>query len=158
MYNNLSEGEVINAIKYAKDLPTLKKLLKMVEHGKRKGLSNEGVFEAARNGYADVWEYWMKMIEGQDETAIQSSESVDNEVKQEEQDSTTSLEDKELQASLPENIRLKKKLGSGQFGDVYSASMTMNEGTSSQQVAIKFLQKADETAINNILDELSLLR
>jgi hypothetical protein len=36
--------------------------------------------------------------------------------------------------------------------------MIMNEGKSPHQVAVKFLQRADETAINNILDELSLLR
>jgi hypothetical protein len=44
-----------------------------------------------------------------------------------------------------------KKLGSGQFGDVFKAKQ------GDQTLAVKFLQKATEEALSEIVEELSLL-
>ena len=126
----------------------------MIDESKRKGDSVVGSFYAARSGFADVWEYYMKIID----RSNQSIQSGEINVTEEKSVDSIFKGNKDLQNSLPENIRLGKKLGSGQFGDVYSGLMTMKEGIPPRLVAVKFLQNADEAALASILDKLGLIR
>ena len=156
VFNTVDEETIktiAELIERVDNVTLLNKMWGMIEEGKRKEISITGSFHAAKRGNADVWEYFMKIIEGNN-PPIQSEETVISEDKT--SDESTSAAVTELQNSLPEGFLLKKKLGSGQFGDVYSA-VTTKEGKESKLVAVKFLQKADEKAIMDILDELSLL-